>query len=422
MIQCAPFSSLSLFLALFLAIITCPEARGQKAVVPPTPTPLIVAADPHVRQVVAANTGFGFNLLAQLSQNTPGNVFLSPFGVTSALTMALGGAGGDTRRDMASALGLGAMTQEQITQANALLLPSLTPSDPGVELSVASALWANRGTAFSPAFQQATGLYHAHVETLDFTYPGAADTINGWVKENTKGKIDHLVSSPDLVGATGILTNAVYFHGIWQNKFVKTATHDGPFTLEDGTTKTLPLMSQVEMFSYLDTSDFQAVSLPYKPGRLSLYVFLPKPGRNLDGFLSGLTANSWEGWLGKMQSTKVNITLPRFKVSYQAALNQPLTALGMRSAFAPGADFTPMGLQSPSGQGSFLTGVAHKAILEVDEEGTVAAAATGLVFGFGGGGFAHPPVAMRVDHPFFCAIRDNVTGAVLFVGVIRDPS
>lgn len=421
MSQSARSSCWSVFLALLGVVAFSPLALGQKAPDPPIPSYVLAAADPHVRQLVAANTDFGFKMLVQLSQSAPSaNVFFSPFGLTSALTMALAGAGGDTRRDMAATLGLGAMTPDQITQANALLLPSLTRSDPGVELSVASALWAGRGTAFSSTFQQAVSLYHAHTEAIDFAAPGAADTINGWLKGSTKGKIDHLVSSPDLVGATGVLTNAVYFHGTWQNKFVKTATHDGPFTLEDGTTKTLPLMAQVETFSYLDTSDFQAVSLPYKAGRLSLYVFLPKPGRSLDGFVSGLNATAWEGWMGKMQSAKVNITLPRFKVSYQAALNQPLIALGMGSAFAPGADFTPMGLQSPSGQGSFLTGVAHKAILEVDEEGTVAAAAT--LGGYAaGGGFAHPPAVMRVDHPFFCAIRDNVTGTLLFVGVIRDP-
>lgn len=409
-----------LFLAVLGIAALSPFAWGQKAA-QPIPASLLAAADPQVRKVTAANTGFGLQMMGLLSQNTPGNVFFSPFGVSSALTMVLGGAGGDTRRDMASALGLGTMTPDQITQANALLLPSLTQADPSVELTVASALWAGRDTAFSPAFQQTASLSHAHVETLDFASPSAADTINGWVKGNTKGKIDHLVSSPDLVGATGVLTNAVYFHGTWQNKFVKTATQDGLFRLEDGTTKTLPLMAQVETFSYLDTSDFQAVGLPYGTGRLSLYVFLPKPGRSLDGFVNGLTANSWEGWMGKMQAAKVNITLPRFKVSYQAPLNQPLMALGMASAFTAGADFTPIGLQSPSGQGSFLTGVVHKAILEVDENGTVAAAATG-VFASGGGGFAHPPAVMRVDHPFFCAIRDNVTGTLLFVGAIRNPN
>ena len=411
------------FLALCGLAAFAPFALAQGAVNTAAPDSAAIAVAPHLRRVVAANTEFGFQMLGQLSRSTPDNVFISPFGITSALTMALGGAGGSTQRGMASTLGLGALTQDQINQANALLLPSLTHADPSVELSVASALWANTGTAFSPTFQDmAAKFYQAHVQTLDLAAPNAAGTINGWLKTNTHGKIDNLIRPRDLVGATGILTNAVYFHGTWQNRFAKSATHNGLFKRDDGTAKTLPLMSQVETYFYLDTSDFQAVSLPYGTGRLSLYVFLPKTGKNLDTFVNGLTGEAWEGWMGKMKSARVTLTLPRFTVDYEAPLNQPLIALGMGLAFAPGADFSPMGLSGPSDQSSSLTGVAHQAILEVDEDGTVAAAATAVVAGGLGGGFDHPPVVMRVDHPFFCAIRDNVTGAVLFAGVIRDPS
>ena len=327
-------------------------------------------------RVAAANTEFGFRVLKRLTTNTPDtNVFFSPLSVTSALTMTLNGAGGATARDMASTLGLKSMTQEQINHANGLLLPSLENPDPKVKLSVANALWANHGTTFAPSFQErCRRFYGARTQTLNFGSPAAADTINGWVKDKTHGKIAQLVTPPDISTADAVLTNAVYFHGQWQHEFEKAATQDGPFTLTGGGTKTLPMMSQAGRYSYLETAQFQAISLPYGTGRMSLYVFLPKAGASLNKFVGGLTAKSWEGWVGEMKPTQVAVVLPRFKVDYRATLNQPLIALGMGSAFGPGADFKPMGFH-----GSFIGAVIHKAVLDVDEEGTVAAAATAVV-------------------------------------------
>jgi len=395
-----------------------PVAWGQGTAGGGVSDSVVIATDPQVHQVAAADTAFGLALLRQLNRAAPGrNVFFSPFGISDALTLALDGASGSTRYDMAAALGVGTMAPEQINRADGLLLSSLARADPRGDVSVANALWAGKGAGFSPSFaDHGRRFYAAHVQALDFNAPGAADTINAWVKDSTRGKIDRLVSPTDVVGATAVLTNAVYFQGKWQTPFLKSATKPGPFTLEAGATKTLPMMALTETLPYLDTPKFQAAALPYGNGRLSLYVFLPKTGHDLDGFVGSLNAGTWEGWVAAMNPARVNLTLPRFKVDYTATLSPTLTALGMGSAFTPAADFTPMGLR-----GSFLSAVIHRAILEMDEEGTVAAAATGLTFGLGG---AAPPVTviMRVDHPFFCAIRDNVTGAVLFAGLIRDPN
>jgi len=397
----------------------CALALGLRAMIGTSASPAVdpqsVAADPQVRRVAAANTEFGFRVLKRLTTNTPdANVFFSPLSVTSALTMTLNGAGGATARDMASTLGLKPMTLEQINHANGLLLPSLEDPDPKVKLSVANALWANHGTKFAPSFQErCRRFYGARTQTLNFGSPAAADTINDWVKDKTHGKIDQLVTPPDISAAHGVLTNAVYFHGQWQHEFEKAATRDGPFTLAGGGTKTLPMMAQEGRYPYLDTAQFQAISLPYGAGRISLYVFLPKAGANLNGFVNGLTAKSWQGWVGEMRPTDVAVVLPRFRADYRATLNQPLIALGMGSAFGPGADFKPMGFH-----GSLISAVIHKAVLEVDEEGTVATAATAVVMTKS----ARPQGrVMRVDHPFFCAIRDNATGTLLFAGVIRDP-
>jgi serine protease inhibitor len=412
------FFGTSLFLTFCGLAALASAALGQQPAKTTAPDSAVVGADPQVRKVVAANIDFGFALLEQLNAAAPGkNVFLSPFGVSNVLTMVIGGAGGATAQDIDSSLGLGEMTGDQFDAANGLLLSSLTNPDPKVDLSVTNALWGNLGTVFNSGFQdRSKRFYAAQISALDLNAPDASKTINAWAKTNTHGKIDSLVTPADLTGVKAILADVVYFHGTWQHKFLKESTTPGTFTLEPGRMKTLPLMTQVETFPYLDTPDFQAVSLPYGAGRLSLLVILPKTGSDLNTWVGSLTRDSWEEWVAKMQPTQINLTLPRFQVNTEANLTQPLTALGMTSVFSRTADFTPMGLH-----GSFINSVVHKAVLEVDEDGTVAAAATRIFFA-GGGAIAPKWTVMKVDHPFFCAIRDSATGTLLFEGVIRDPN
>jgi serpin B len=233
----------------------------------------------------------------------------------------------------------------------------------------------------------------------------------------TQNKIDHLVSSLDTRGASAVLTNAVYFHGKWATPFQPENTHDGPFHLEDKQTKTLPLMSQArQTYSYFETAQFQAASLPYGNGRASMVVVLPKDGVTLATVLTSLNADSWDATMTQFHPMPLAVTLPRFKVEYDASLGKPLASLGMASAFAPGADFAPMGLTH-----GVISDVVHKAVIEVSEQGTVAAAATGTMMRSLAMPVMRPPTVFRVDHPFFCVIRDTETGAVLFAGAIYDP-
>lgn len=373
------------------------------------------APAPVSTQAVAdANTDFGLRLLQEECKTQKGNVFLSPFSVSQALTMTLNGAGGKTQAGMAQTLGLGTLSITEVNQANGDLLAALTTPERGVQLNIANALWASNTFQFPADFQQRVRqFYHGDTTTLDFGSPRAAQTINAWVKTQTRGKISALVSPNDLANSLFLLTDAVYFHGDWTQPFDQKATAAQPFHRGDGTAVTVPLMTCQGYLPYLETDQFQAVGIPYGAGRLRMLVFLPKPDVSLENVLQSLNSRAWVQWTAQMQYADMTLFLPRFRADTTLILNQPLATLGMASAFS-GADFSAMGLGStPLGR------VIHKAVIEVNEEGTTAAAVTG-VQGFGGPP-PPPPITVRVDRPFVTAIQDTATGTLLFVGAIRDP-
>ena len=367
--------------------------------------------------VAAANTGFGLRLLQETCKdNAAGNVFLSPFSVSQALTMALNGAGGATQADMARTLGLNGLSTADVNAANGALLSQLTKPEDGVELSVANALWAAKGVQFPPDFRQRVHtFYGGEATTLDLRGPSAAPTINAWVKAHTGGKIDNLVGPADLRQAVAVLTNAVFFHGRWSVPFNPGGTSDAGFTGTDGTRRTVPMMSRVGDMEYAETEQFQAVALPYGAGRLRMVLLLPKNATGLDAVLASLDSRAWNATLAGLRPTHLALFLPRFKADTTLRLNKSLISLGMAPAFGGGADFRPMGLG-----GGFIGAVIHKAVLDVNEDGTTAAAATAVVQSRGIGPRL-PAVQVRADHPFLFTLWDGTTGTLLFAGAIRDP-
>jgi len=380
---------------------------------PSDPRPANVQVD---RRVTTSINDLGFRLFTELGDGNR-NVFISPASIELALAMTCNGAEGTTKEAMAKAMGLGALTLDDLNKGNAQLLSLLKNPDPKVELAIANSLWGRHGITFKPEFLARVGeSYQAKLTTLDFTQPQAADTINGWVSDNTRGKIPTLVSPPMLRDAFLVLVNAIYFKGAWATPFDKGATQDGPFTLPDGKQKPLPMMRQGGKFSYFETDAFQAISLPYGAGRVVMDIYLPKRGTNMADFRKSLTSANWTAWQRELRSREGVIVLPRFKASYETALKSPLSALGMGEAFSDKADFRGMLV----GQQAQITDAIHKTVLEVNEEGTVAAGVTGIIVGATGMP-AEPPFRMVVDHPFFLAIRDVPTGTVLFMGTISDP-
>jgi serine protease inhibitor len=370
--------------------------------------------------LVAANAQFAFKLFAELTKsNVEQNVFISPTSVALALALAYNGARGETARAIARTLELGDTSLDALNRANAALIESLSALDPHVVLAIANALWARQDISFAPGFLQGSqDFYRAEILTLDFGTAGAVAAINEWVRRNTAGKIETIIDQIDR-SAVMFLINAIYFKGRWAKPFDPRRTREMPFTLAGGRHKPHPMMAQTGKFDYYALPGFQAISLPYGAGRASMYIFLPEQRSSLRAFRRELTHKSWESWLRHFRPTEGTIMLPRFKLAYQVTLNDALKAFGMGIAFdLRRADFGAMFADGKPG--ASIDEVKHKTFVEVNEEGTEAAAVTSI-------GMIRMTMApqrsfsMIVDRPFFCAIRDNQTGALLFMGAITDP-
>lgn len=371
-------------------------------------------------RLAAANTKFGFKLYAELTRQGAGkNIFVSPSSIALCLAMAYNGAEAETRQAMARTFETQAMSLDELNRAYRELKTALEQADPKVQLQIANSLWARQGLTFKPDFiQRNKDYFSAQVTALNFDDPGAPATINQWVSEKTHGKIDKIVDQIDSQSIL-FLINAIYFKGAWTKEFDKAKTRPDNFTLPHGT-RQVPMMSQSDKYQYLETKDFQAVSLPYGGGRVSFYVFLPSASSSLGAFEKSLTEASWQQWMGQFRATDGDISLPRFRVEYEATLNDALKALGMGIAFDEGrANFS--GMIQTQGQNVYISRVKHKTFAEVNEEGTEAAAVTSTEMRTTSMAVPRQRFNMVVDRPFFCAIRDNTSGAVLFMGSIYDP-
>ena len=363
-----------------------------------------------VSGVASANTRFGFKLLHDLRERDPGgNIFISPLSISIALTMTYNGAVGETERAMAEVLGIDALNLSTINHSNKALRESLENPDPKVEISIANSIWYRQGITFNPDFlERNRSFFGAVVAALDFSAPQATAIINEWVDTNTSGKIEKIV---DRINPQTLLflINAIYFKGNWQEEFDPSRTRQGIFHLSDGNEKRVQMMRREGEYPYLRGENFEAASLPYGDGRMSMYIFLPDRNSNLNRFLRNLDAENWEDWISQFQNRRQEMVLPRFKLEYEARLNDTLEALGMGIAFGGGADFSGMG------PNLFISEVRHKTSVEVNEEGTEAAAVTAVV------GVKSLPPTFRVDRPFFFVIYDAETETILFMGTVIEP-
>jgi serine protease inhibitor len=403
-------------LSLLIGACSNNETTETETIIPSQPT-MAMNATP-INTVVDANTRFSFKLFNQIYQQQENqNIVISPASISAALSMTYNGAKGETQEAIANTLELSGISLEDINQGNLELKQSLETTDEKITLNIANSLWLDQSTSFLPDFiQRVAESYKAELTQLDFSDPNSAAEVNNWVTDKTNNKIDKIV---DRIEPNQILflINAVYFKAPWRTPFSEAATEAAPFTLLDGSTKQHPLMNHSGDYGYFETNTLQAIHLPYGEGRWGFYVFLPKPDVSLASFYETLTAENWEEWMKELRYNYVpgSITLPRFTLEYDIALNDTLKALGMEMAFDPQqSDFSGM-TETPA----TISQVKHKTFIEVNEEGTEAAAVTSV--GIVATSVPPPPFSMVVDRPFFCAIRDNETGTILFMGSIVDP-
>ena len=380
----------------------------------------ILGADPAEEQakLVAANTGFAFDLLKPIvAEKSQANVFISPFSVSSALQMVANGAAGDTRSEMQRVLKTGDLPPETLNAACKDLNQSLN-SQTNVILNLANAIWFQDGLHLKPGFVSTNSrFFQAELAPVDFQKPDSAKTINDWGSDHTHGKIKDIVKWPFDPLTQVILANAIYFKGQWARPFDKNATKPHAFHLAAGGTKPVPMMSQRGHFSYQEGEGFQAVRLPYAGGRLQMDLFLPDANSTPIRFLSTLTADTWrDKVLPRFRDREGTLDIPRFKLEYDVTLNEILETLGMRHAFED-ADFSAM-----ADERLFISKVKQKSYVEVNEEGTEAAAVTTAVMTARAIMEPVKPFEMIVDRPFFFVIEDGRTGSILFLGLVYDPA
>lgn len=423
------------------ALLARPAARG-------CPVPFNPPGEDE-KKLAAGVNAFGLDLQSRLAGEN--DLFFSPLSISAALAMTSAGARGKTLDEMRKVLHLpndphptyGGLL-DRLNQGG---FPA-TRVPRKYELSVANAIWAQENYTWRKEFAELTREhYGTGLEEVDFGKPEAArKRINDWVEKETREKIKELIPGDVITPLTRmVLANAIHFKGDWQTKFDKRDTADLPFTRPDGSTAKAPLMHRTHEFRYAEfTLEFplpqarqidpnlprlplgrvreypvQALEMPYAGGDLSMVVFLPRDPRSVRTVAGLLTpahfaaAGGPVGWRGRM----VRVALPRFKVEAKFSLKKPLTDLGMVTAFGA-ADFTGM---SPNGKDLFITHVLHKAFVEVNEEGSEAAGATGVIVGERVSSGPEVPVEFRADRPFVYAIRDNATGAVLFLGRYDGP-
>ncbi len=369
-----------------------------------------------VEKVAQAYNAFGFELLARTGKPLPRrNVFISPAGAALALAMVGNGAAGATRRQMANTLRLGDLTPSQINEANAALMERLSELDPKIQLRVANGIWTAKDARIRPEFIAVNhNAYHAEIAAADFGNPQTLGEINQWASRETGGKIQNFLDPPLDPRLRLIVLNAIYFKGDWTIQFDKTLTRDLPFTLAGGQSIAHPRMARTGSFDYCENDDLQAARLPYGDGKISMYLFLPRHG--LDAFLQNLNAESWERWLKSFSSRKGRLELPRFKLENKYDLTETLKAMGMPLAFGRDADFSGI-----SPEPLMIGWVRQQTYVDVNEEGTEAAAVTGVGVRAMAVRREPPPFELIVDRPFFIALRENQTGLILFLGTILDP-
>jgi serpin B len=400
--------------AALLTLTACSGPTEQSGP-PPLLTALPRALSPAESRLVSAGNQFAFGLFREVQRARPGdNIFLSPTSASMALGMTLNGAAGTTLDSMRLALSVEGAPIEEINAGYRSLIDLLQGLDSSVDFAIANSIWARAGMPFAASFLDAGKTsFDAEIKALDFAAPSTLAAINQWVNEKTKGKIPTIL---DQIAADEVmfLINAIYFKGSWRSAFDPKATQDLPFHAADGTTRSVPMMRLAPRpLRHASVPGHEIVELLYGNGAFAMTLVLPAAGRSLAELTDGLDTARWAEWTGALAEHETGLLLPRFRLDYKRELNDDLGGLGMRIAFDPArADFSRM-LSGTVGGNLYISKVVQKTFVDVNEAGTTAAAATSV-----GIGVTSAPATIQFDRPFLFAIRERLSGTILFLGQV----
>lgn len=393
-----------LLLPFFIILSSCekPDVKLEDA----KPLPLKAGMEKRVQQ----DNLFAFDLMKNVIENNADadNIFLSPLSVSIALGMVWNGADGETKSEIATALKMSEMTPDQINEYYHILLTSLPKVDPTTKLNIANSIWYKLGFPVYPAFLKTNSDYfNAEVREIDFTDPKSVDLINGWCANKT----NNLIKKPlDRISADAVmyLVNAIYFKGIWANKFDKKDTQTQDFYPEDGKAVSVKMMKQLDKFRYTEDDMAQYLDMPYGNKAFSMTVILPKEKQTTATVLNKLNLDRWNDILATMSSQEIDVSIPKFKVEAKYELKEPLIAMGMVNAFSYIADFSKI-----SDFDLIISRILHSTYCDVNEEGTEAAVVTIVEVEM-----TSMPMnkVFNANKPFIFVIREKSTGVILFIG------
>lgn len=418
------FKKLSLFALLaVVAVAGCSNGTSE-----PNYVSAYKAEDANP-ELAAAMNKFALDLYAEFEEEPgeadPGpNRMISPAGIGIALSMLKDGAEGKTAQQMDNMLHLNGMSPEVLAESQMILSDLLRGSDPAVKMDIANSLWSRQGFEVNKSYvERMEKSYGAQFQAIDFTSDQAVSTINQWASDNTAGKIPEVVEAPLSENLVLLLMNAMYFKGDWSEPFKKGQTEDLPFYPEGGQEVKVPTMRQSGEYAYLDGDGFEAVRLPYgETKNFGMILALPDENRSLDEFKRQQLPN-FNAWSRELSENEGSIELPRFKLKDKLTLKATLSALGMVDAFSDQtAELGGLAASGAEPGSIFVSFVTHDTFIEVNEEGTEAAAVTVIGAENTSAPAPQEPFDLKFNRPFFFAISDRTTGAIVFMGEVGNPA
>lgn len=399
----------SLLIPVFLFLWSCDESDDSGSLQNAKPIELRSELKPRIDQ----DNSFAWDLFKTVYGETKDpNVFISPLSVSMALSMTMNGARETTRKEMEATLRISGFSEDDINEYCKTLREALLKADPLTHISIANSIWYHKGFPVENYFVQTNKTnFNAEIKEVDFMDPKTKDIINKWCADNTNNKIPEIIDgvSADVVM---YLINAIYFKGMWRMKFDKSGTQLRPFYSASGQVKQVDMMRLTSQLNYSYDKYAQYLELPYGNNAFSMVVILPDEGKTVDDVVKNIDLESWTNTLKSFGGTNINLELPRFKTECEYRLPKVLKAMGMSLPFSDLADFTGIS----RGGGLSISDVIHKTFVEVNEEGTEAAAVTAVSMVTSAGPGSNNTINFLVNKPFIFIIKENSTNSILFMG------